>query len=485
MFKNKISTVCLNVVKAAALSGIALQPLQPAFAGWNKDISSMDAIGPTELRLLKTRCNVAVRTLLEQKTNSTIDTSFNQKKAKWNQRGTKVVNLLMSKYDLKVEGKKGILLDKQSHIDSLCQRYPEVKKIIDAQQAIYPTDLDTHVMSIFEAKDKVVKVTEVEATPDYLRAMLAESGLSEEEQKRQLSAMMAQMNMGQPKTPIEEEKKTITNNTTLTTNKKEKIEANEKVVKATEVEVTPDYLRAMLAESGLSEEEQKRQLSAMMAQMNMGQPKTPIEEKKKPITNNTTITHNKQEKIETKDKVVKVTEVEVTPDYLRAILAESGLSEEEQKRQLSAMMAQMNMGQPKTPVIETKTTSTKATHTFNIAKEISELEQNMPTIAQYGSFNEKKGAEERLQKLINAQKFGVEAYENEENLDALMPVVKTFAAPKFNVAKEIQELENEVLPFLQENASPQDVQEAQARLEKLKAAQIRGMTTYTNENELG
>ncbi len=270
MLKSKI---LFNVIRVSVLCGVSLQLLEPSFAGWHKDIASMDSIGETELRTLKARCHLSLMTLLEEKKQnikkSVVDPTSDQKREIWNQRGLRVMDLIKGNNHLSVDEKKGILFDKSSYIDVLCQKKPEIRFIINGQKERDPGLFKTHVMSIFEAKSED---TQEEVTPEYLQKTLAESGLDINEQKRQFEAFMAQNN----KTTVKEEKKSDTriNNSSQTLKTFNKPEAT----------FNHDYLETFMKEAGLSEDE-KREHRKQVINSNGFQEIAPVVEEKFLVAN--------------------------------------------------------------------------------------------------------------------------------------------------------------------------------------------------------
>lgn len=571
MHKIKLPHAYLNILKAAVLCGVALQPLQSAHAGWNSEIAEMDAIGETGLRVLKARCSSEVKTLLSTKDVDKNSEAFIAKKAKWNARGTRVMNLMNithSDKTITVEERKHYLFDKDDYKTVLLQKNPSIREIKGNQQA---SELDTHAMSIFEAKNKVVKVTQEEATPEYLRKMLAGSGLDADEQERQLKAALAEMK----KTPVVEEKtkkissedglslkgpilpsnvtlkstntiakveeKTNSNNTTpkaTTTEQKIKIveekttNNNNNSPSLSQIQKEIENYQSFLSILGDSSED-KRQKSIIQVKLNKLEllhqngvksytsdedlNKTFEELSKNDLqaktTNNTT-----PKFVEEKTNVISngPSAVEKEIKELTDALALFGdtLEDKRSKGQIQAKLSKLENAHKAGVtsykdeheldyyMMPTTTTVTRLVEPvvtkplFNIAKEISELEANLSFITQYGSTKDKEFANTRLEKLKNAQNLGVEAYTEENDLDAYLtlapvktnttfaPVNTNNTTPQFNVAKEISELEAN-MEMIEQYASFTEKKEARARLGKLKAAQNRGITTYANEQELG
>jgi hypothetical protein len=141
-----------------------------------------------------------------------------------------------------------------------------------------------------------------------------------------------------------------------------------------------------------------------------------------------------------------------------------------------------------TPTVE-RLVEPVATKLFKVAKEISKIEQSLALFGDFMSEDGKKLANTQLALLKNTQNLGIETYDQQSTLEMLMTstpvnINTNNTSPKFSIAQEIAELEGN-MDMIEQFASFEEKKEAQAKLEKLKAAQNRGMTTYADEKELG
>lgn len=127
MMKRKISVICSKV---AVLFSVSLQPMCPAFAGWNTEVNKSEFLDETELRDLKKLCKKKPE---------------NQQQEKWSEREKRVEYLINCTTTLTLNAKKFYLFDDELQKAILYSENPNIQ--------IELSFLDTNESSIFAIKE--------------------------------------------------------------------------------------------------------------------------------------------------------------------------------------------------------------------------------------------------------------------------------------------------------------------------------------------
>lgn len=198
---------------------------------------------------------------------------------------------------------------------------------------------------------------------------------------------------------------------------------------------------------------------------------------------------------------VKVEEQAVTSAYLQEFISvlEQGENSLENQRQLSSLRAQLKKLQGEnnttTSIANNNSYSNVSVPATRIEDEIGNLEIALRGLNASTDKRDYNQVSARLAKLRNAKNAGVEVYTTEEELAAYLPAVSSATEaliaesqhPKqrFNTAKEISELENDIIPILRTyGGQPGELEKAEERLNRLKIAQAMGMSEYSEEGDL-
>lgn len=213
---NKISHVCLDMVKIALLCGVSLQFVQSAHAGWNKEIRELEAVDYEKLGQLKFKAAKS-----EQEFNKKIFETANEvqkdlvaleiykkKAAKWEQRKLNTLHLIRER-TTDLARVKHFLHDKVEYL----VEHPDY-------------------LAQYQAPETLAKVEESEVKAEDLRAIISyyeqTDDVEPSEKKRQLSSLRAQLEkLENGNLPSEEEEEIDPVNTSVinhSTNIKKEIE---------------------------------------------------------------------------------------------------------------------------------------------------------------------------------------------------------------------------------------------------------------------
>lgn len=210
---NKISHVCLDMVKIALLCGASLQFVQAAHAGWNKEIRDLEEVNYGRLGQLKFKAAKEEqefnKRIFEAAKNVQKDLPalevYKKKAAKWEQRKLNAVHLMREK-TTNLARVKHFLHDK-------------VEYLVE-----YPDYLAQH-----QSSEPLVRVEESEVKAEDLRAVIAfwEQADDSREKSRELSSLKARLAKLENPSLSREEKETAPINTRTTphlTNIRQEIE---------------------------------------------------------------------------------------------------------------------------------------------------------------------------------------------------------------------------------------------------------------------
>lgn len=202
---NKISHVCLDMVKIALLCGASLQFVQAAHAGWNKEISELEEVDYEKLSQLKFKAAKKEQEFNKEIFGAAKDVKKDfkaledckKKAAKWEQRKLNTLHLMRER-TTDLARVKHFLHDK-------------VEYLVE-----YPDYLAQH-----QSPETLVKVEDSEVKAEDLRAVISyweqADDVDPREKSRQLSSLKAQLaKLENGNLPSEEEEEIAPINTSAT-----------------------------------------------------------------------------------------------------------------------------------------------------------------------------------------------------------------------------------------------------------------------------